>query len=178
MDVGVLEGGLAGEAGDTFAVVGASEVPEDVARVFHEHYGALAGWCAGLTGSHQIGEEIADEAFIRLLSRWRAVREPRAYLYTVAGNLTRDHWRQERREQRALKLFAEQPASRDTFAAREIRDVVERLPSRLRSPVLLHFYADLSIAQIAASLHRPQGTIKRQLAEARALLERDLKETR
>lgn len=169
---------MAGEAGDTFAIVGASGVPDDIAAVFHEDYGALAGWCAGLTGSNQVGEEIADEAFIRLLSRWRTVRQPRAYLYTVAENLTRDHWRRERREQRALKLVAEQPTSRDTIAAREIRDVVERLPSRLRSPVLLYFYADLSIAEIASALHRPQGTVKRQLAEARALLERDLKESR
>jgi DNA-directed RNA polymerase specialized sigma24 family protein len=36
--------------------------------------------------------------------------------------------------------------------------------------VLLHYYADLPVAQIAAAIHRPVGTVKRRLHEARAAL--------
>jgi DNA-directed RNA polymerase specialized sigma24 family protein len=36
--------------------------------------------------------------------------------------------------------------------------------------VLLHYYAELPIADIAKALHRPLGTVKRQLAEGRASL--------
>ena len=51
-----------------------------------------------------------------------------------------------------------------------LRDLVERLPDRLRAPVLLHYYADMSIAEVAAALHQPEGTIKRMLFDARARL--------
>jgi DNA-directed RNA polymerase specialized sigma24 family protein len=37
-------------------------------------------------------------------------------------------------------------------------------------PVLLHYSADLSVADVAAALHRPVGTIKRSLNEGRAML--------
>jgi RNA polymerase sigma-70 factor, ECF subfamily len=52
-----------------------------------------------------------------------------------------------------------------------LRDLVERLPDKMRAPVLLHYYADMSIAEIALALHRPQGTIKRTLSDARTRLQ-------
>jgi RNA polymerase sigma-70 factor (ECF subfamily) len=50
-------------------------------------------------------------------------------------------------------------------------DLVGRLPQRLRQPVLLHYYADLPVSDVARALHRPEGTIKRALSEGRALLQ-------
>ena len=43
-------------------------------------------------------------------------------------------------------------------------------PDRLRAPVLLHYYADMSVAEVAAALHKPEGTVKRMLHDARARL--------
>ena len=51
-----------------------------------------------------------------------------------------------------------------------LQDLVQRLPVRLREVVLLHYYADLPIEQVAAAVHRPVGTVKRRLHEARAAL--------
>jgi DNA-directed RNA polymerase specialized sigma24 family protein len=36
--------------------------------------------------------------------------------------------------------------------------------------VLLHYYADMSVAEVAAALHKPEGTVKRMLFDARARL--------
>jgi RNA polymerase sigma-70 factor (ECF subfamily) len=64
----------------------------------------------------------------------------------------------------------------DSVAAHDpwLRDLVERLPKRLRTPVLLHYYADLPVNEVAATLHLPLGTAKRRLHEARALLRETL----
>ena len=51
-----------------------------------------------------------------------------------------------------------------------LRDLVERLPGHLREAVLLHYYADLPVADVALAIKRPVGTVKRRLHEARALL--------
>ena len=55
-------------------------------------------------------------------------------------------------------------------------DVVRRLPDRVREPVVLHYYADLSVEAVAIALRRPVGTVKRQLSEARELLAQMLRE--
>ena len=51
-----------------------------------------------------------------------------------------------------------------------LRASVMGIPEKLRDVVLLHYFADLPVAQVAAAVGRPEGTVKRQLSEARALL--------
>lgn len=143
----------------------------DAARaVWDEHYAPLAGWCAALVGDVDVAHDLAAEAFTRLLGRWSTVRQPKPFLYAVAANLARDHWRREAHDRRLVDragstLVEQQPAV-DPW----LRDLVERLPQRLRVPVLLHYYADLPVADVAAVLHRPEGTVKRLLSEGRAAL--------
>ena len=135
--------------------------------LWDEHYSRLAGWCASLVGDPDVAHEIAAEAFVRLLSRWIKVRDPKGFLYVTATNLVYDRSRREARDRRLrLRLVDRGPG---TAPAHDpwLRDLVQRLPERLRTPVLLHYYADMSVAEIAAALHRPTGTVKRWLAEAR-----------
>jgi len=148
-----------------------SETREDVARaLWNEHYGQLAGWCAALVGDRDAAHDIASEAFTRLLSRWLTVHDPKGYLYVTATNLVRDRWRREQRDRR-LQARLEETAPVSTPAPDPwLRDLVERLPDRLRAPVLLHYYADMSVADVAAALRKPEGTVKRMLFDARARL--------
>lgn len=142
---------------------------DDVKReIYLAHYGRLAGWCAHLVADADLGHEIATEAFIRLLARWRAVDDPRPWLYMTATNLIRDHWRRLGRERRALRRVAAEPTAEATDTG--IRDLVERLPERLRTVVLLHYYADLPVREVAAVLGKPEGSVKRSLFDARARL--------
>jgi RNA polymerase sigma-70 factor, ECF subfamily len=144
---------------------------EEAARaLWNEHYSQLAGWCAALVGDRDAAHDIASEAFTRLLGRWVTVHDPKGYLYVTANNLVRDRWRREQRDRR-LQARIEETAPTSTPAADPwLRDLVERLPDRLRAPVLLHYYADMSVADVAAALHKPEGTIKRMLHDARARL--------
>lgn len=152
---------------------------EDAARaVWVEHYGALAGWCAALIGDTDVAHDIAAEAFSRLLGRWTSVRDPKPFLYAVAGNLARDHWRRQAHDRRLAARAAAGQLHEQPAADPWLRDLVERLPERLRMPVLLHYYADLPVAAVAAAMHRPEGTIKRLLAEGRAALLESLEDDR
>lgn len=151
---------------------------EDAARaLWNQHYAPLAGWCAALVGDRDAAHDIASEAFTRLLSRWLTVHDPKGYLYVTATNLVRDRWRREQRD-RKLRARLEETAPVATPAVDPwLRDLVERLPDRLRSPVLLHYYADMSVAEVAAALRKPEGTIKRMLYDARACLAGWLEDT-
>jgi len=144
---------------------------DEAARVlWNQHYAPLAGWCAALVGDRDAAHDIASEAFVRLLSRWVTVHDPKGYLYVTATNLARDRWRREQRDRRLCERLTQTTETTTPASEPWLRDLVERLPDRMRVPVLLYYYADMSVAEVATALHRPQGTVKRILSDARAQL--------
>lgn len=155
------------------------EAHERAEVVFRLHYGPLAGWIRRMTGDDHVAHDIAAEAFVRLLARWDRVDEPRAYLYTTALNLIRDRWRRAERERTAL--HRDRPRVEDATtpaAAPELRMLVESLPRRQQQVIVLHYFADLSVDQVARTLGIAPGTVKRDLFEARAALARLLEGVR
>jgi RNA polymerase sigma-70 factor, ECF subfamily len=147
-----LPGGLGAGLIEGDPVGTASDVDTDAAEeLFRTAYPKLAGWVRRLVEDDDTAHEIAAEAFVRLLARWTRVESPHSYLYMIATNLIRDHWRK---------------AERDV----DVRNLLASLPPRLRDPFLLHYYAGFPIREVAALLHRPEGTIKADLFAARARL--------
>ena len=131
-----------------------------------------------MLGDRDAAHDVAAEAFARLLSKWFTVRDPKGYLYVTASNLMRDRWRREQRD-RKLQVRLEETAPVSTAACDPwLRDMVERLPKRLSEPVVLFYWADMSVAEIASALHKPEGTIKRMLHDARHRLHGWLEEDR
>jgi RNA polymerase sigma-70 factor (ECF subfamily) len=53
-----------------------------------------------------------------------------------------------------------------------IRRAVLALPPRYREPVILFYFHEMDVAQAAATMHMPEGTLKARLSRARALLRR------
>ena len=130
----------------------------------------------------ETAHEIASEAFVRLLSKWTSpdkLESPQSYLYMIATNLVRDHWRKMERERRAMSKAAagtDPEPWADPAQDVDIRDLLAALPARLREPFLLHYYAGFGIKEIAVQLKRPEGTIKADLYHARARLKDALAE--
>jgi RNA polymerase sigma-70 factor (ECF subfamily) len=148
-------------------------------QLFRTAYPKLAGWTRRLVDDDDTAHEIASEAFVRLLSRWTRVDNPQSYLYMIATNLVRDHWRKTERERRAMRsVTAGSDADAVTHPGQDVdvRNLIESLPARLRDPFLLHYYAGFAIREVATLLHRPEGTIKADLFAARAKLKTALGE--
>jgi RNA polymerase sigma-70 factor, ECF subfamily len=149
--------------------------------LFNACYPRLAGWVRRLVNDDEIAHEIASEAFTRLLARWTALDNPQSYLYMIATNLVRDHWRRSGRERRAITtLTAAAPRDTSYQPAQDVdvRALIEALPARLRSAFLLHYYAGFGVREVAAMLGRPEGTVKADLYHARARLKAALGDDR
>jgi len=151
----------------------AVEHEQVVRAIYDAHFGRLAGWATRLVGDPDLAHDLATEAFVRLLRHQQSVQEPRAWLYTTVANLVRDHWRRRGREATAYQRHeggragTTVPGAVDQATTLTVRDAVLALPDRLRLPVLLHYFADLTVAQVAAHLGRSEGAIKRDLYDAR-----------
>ena len=147
---------------------------DDFAAFYAEHWSDVAGFTAALAGSRALGEDLAQEAFTRLCTRWPVVREPRPYVFRIARNLAVGHHRSRR------ETPTDTPPETAVVPGVDagVLDAVRQLPERLRVVVLLHYYADLPLAEVATTVRRPLGTVKRQLNEARAELARTLGDDR
>ena len=171
-----------GETGPYATVADPSGVSGTAARqalaeqLFAANYPKLAGWIRRLVDDDETAHEIASEAFVRLLSKWASIDNldsPQGYLYMIATNLVRDHWRKNERERRAMHKVSAgtdpEPYS-DPVQDVDVRELIAGLPARLRDPFLLHYYAGFGIHEIGVLLKRPDGTIKADLYHARARL--------
>jgi RNA polymerase sigma-70 factor, ECF subfamily len=179
--VATVEGDLVGTDGteDEQALAPEAVIPEapaapkDPDELFRTTYPRLAGWVRRLVDDDDTAHEIASEAFVRLLGRWTKVDNPQSYLYMIATNLVRDHWRKTERERRAIRtVIADEAEPKLAHPAQDVdvRNLLEGLPPRLRDPFLLHYYAGFPLKEVATLLHRPEGTIKADLFAARAKL--------
>ena len=115
-----------------------------VEELFNACYPRLAGWVRRLVDDDETAHEIASEAFTRLLARWSGLDNPQSYLYMIATNLVRDHWRKTGRERNAIRVMtAAAPRDPAYHPAQDVdvRALIQALPARLRSAFLLHYYA-------------------------------------
>jgi RNA polymerase sigma factor (sigma-70 family) len=158
------------EAGRATSATAARE--EGFREFYAAEYPALARYCFKLVADRELAHDLAQEAFTRMVGRLLKVDEPRAYLYGVATNLCRRAWRKRAQDVVTVGRLATEPERSvpSPDGAVVLRAAVDAMPPKLRDVLLLHYYADLSVADVAAAVGRPPGTVKRQLSEARALL--------
>jgi RNA polymerase sigma-70 factor (ECF subfamily) len=140
---------------------------------YADTFGPLGGYALSLVGDRGVAEDLTQEAMVRVYARWATLRQPRPYAFRVVTNLARDRWRRRRTELRSIAELVAEPVQGPDVT---VLDAVGRLPDRLRDVVLLHYYADLTVGEVATAVRRPPGTVKRQLSEARALLASDLED--
>ena len=149
-------------------------------ELFSSSYPRLAGWVRRLVDDDDTAHEIASEAFTRLLARWSSLENPQSYLYMIATNLVRDHWRKTERERRALRTVTASADSDPVAHPAEdvdVRNLIQSLPQRMRNAFLLHYYAGFGVREVAALLGRPEGTIKADLFQARNRLKATMGES-
>jgi len=134
-----------------------------------------------LTGDPHLAEDLAQEAFVRLMGRLSSIRDEGAiasYLRRSIVNLAQKHWRKVRNERRYLSAEHVSVVVRSaSLPDVESRDAVwralEGLPYRQRAAIVLRFYEDLSEKETARVLGWRIGTVKSSVSRG---LERVRKE--
>jgi RNA polymerase sigma-70 factor, ECF subfamily len=123
-------------------------------------------------------QDLAQEIFVRLfrsLDRYDPARPFAPWFWRLAGNVAATYRR--RRPATAVELpdaaRARPLASEDALPlARALAD----LSDELRLPVLLHYYLDMPLEEIAGAMGLSLSAVKSRLHRARALLRRLLVE--
>lgn len=138
----------------------------------------LTALATALTGSRELGADLAHEALERACRAWSVVggyERPGAWVRRVTLNLVADSRRRAQREARAVARLAARAETAAAGQAGEVTDqhfwaAVRALPERQRVTVALYYVDDLPVAEIAAVLEVTSGTVKAALHAARAAL--------
>jgi RNA polymerase sigma factor (sigma-70 family) len=130
-----------------------------------------------MTGDRVLAEDVAQEAFVRLLGRFHDLRNPdgfRAYLLRTVMNLTKSHFRKLKRERELTQLEKEHRSEDpiDIGSQDMLWTALLRLPARQRAALVLRYCHDLSEQQTAdvmqISLKAVKSLVGRGLANLRA----------
>lgn len=143
--------------------------------LYREHHARLYRFCLGMTRTHAVAEDIAQEALLRAFLHWDDLdpaRSPWPWLKKVATRLVYDH----SRPQRAVPQRdpAEAGVVRDiaaTYVERDfVRQMLGSLTERQRAAVSLRYLDDWKSAEIAAVLDLPRPAVEQLLLRARRSL--------
>jgi len=127
---------------------------------------------------NELARDAVQEGLFRAWRDLRSLRDPErfdAWVYRLTVNACLDQMRRRRRrpiEVEILELIEPTiPDLADAIAERALVDgVLRRLDERGRSIIVLHYFLDLPISEVAACLGIPTGTAKSRLNHALAQL--------
>lgn len=170
------------------AVSNGNPPPMELAAFYAAEFPRLAGALTLYTGDRELALELAQEAMARACRHWPRVQHfdaPGAWVHRVGINLANSAFQRTRRRlQSPLQplLGQPEPAVSDPSTALAVRAAVARLPRRQRSALVLRYFVDLPVDEVARLLHCSPGTVKALTFQAIANLRRtralaDLKET-
>ena len=189
-DTGGDAGGSAAAAGARVAAALARDLDAGFAELYEAYRGAVFSTALRLCGRWAEAEDLSAEAFLRAYralcgyERGRvAALRPRAWLLAILANVWRNSLRSAARRAQPGphedvpappdpgEAVEDAAARRET--GRELAALLARLPDEQRAAVVLRHVTDLPVAEVAAVLGVPEGTVKshvsRGLARLRAL---------
>ncbi|MBD9531040.1 sigma-70 family RNA polymerase sigma factor [Comamonas sp. CMM01] len=157
----------------------------EVTALYTAHQGWLQGWLRRRLGNAWEAADLAQDTFVRLLAtpagradlQTAPLREPRAYLATVARRLLINHLRRQSLEQAYLEALAALPEAQTPSpeqqlvilqSLQELDAMLGSLPPKVRSVFVLSQVEGLTYAAIAEELGIGLRSVKRYMAQAMA----------
>lgn len=160
-----------------------------LSRIIREHHSPLVKHVKGRVRSPSDAEDIVQETWIRLMARMTeaeeqgAIRNLRAFLYRVAGNLSIDHLRRRKvrahlemgsiDEDEALQVASQVPLADEVLISAEQQRAFEAalrtLPVRARKALLLSRVRGWTYPRIADELGVSLRTVSNDIERALTL---------
>lgn len=164
-----------------------------------QEYGKdIYSFCRHLACGIQEADDLYQDTFLKaweLNEKIEYEKNPKSYLLSIALRLWKNRKRKYAWRMRIAQVFSlteeafEDLEDSDHFSGSSIekqilqqeetelvQKAVERLPERLKAPVLLYYMEELSVDEIAGLINIPAGTVKSRLYQARKRLKKELED--
>ena len=152
-------------------------------ELYNRHARRLQGFFVRRLGNDSdLAADFMHDTFLRLYAARESYRQGsnfRAWLYTIAYNLCKNHHRNQltfvsdEREDMAENTNIEVELDKKSLHD-ALRDVLKRLPEPYAMLFSLHYEEELTIPQIAKITELPEGTVKSRLHKAMSIIKQEL----
>lgn len=173
--------GFTHDEGDSVTAQPTREVADtvDITALWHSHHLAMVRLARLMVDDLQTAEDVVSDAYLALHRKGGNLRDPGAavgYLRISVVNGARSTLRRRRTARgflRAAEPKIAPPADEAVMIDDEHQAVwraVQKLPPRQREVIVLRYWSDLSIDQIAHTLDISPGTVKSQASRAMSVI--------
>jgi RNA polymerase sigma-70 factor (ECF subfamily) len=164
--------GGAQRAGDR---AGSETMDQEAFDAFYQaSFARLVGQIYAMCGNIPEAQDCVQEAFIRAWDRRRSLdldQSPEAWVRTVAYRLAVSRWRRARKSLLPPdRSHAPAPPPEPDVHRVALARALQALPADQRRAIVLYHLCDLSVAEVAAEVNAPTGTVKARLSRGRAAL--------
>lgn len=144
-----------------------------------KYYPAIRNYCRYHTSGDGLAEDLTQETFEHFFKSFASYRHSGKlanYLYVIAGNLCRDsHKKKQELPLPQLPEAGENPL--ETVDRRmDIGRAVRQLPDELQEVIVLHYFQDLKLREIAEIAGIGVPLVKYRLKKAKLLLKAAIEE--
>ena len=164
--------------------------------LMERHASPVFHFLCRMVGNEDDANDLAQETFVRVFksrASFRAEQKFSSWLFTIAANLARNHFRWRARHPN-VSLDAENPETKQTLGstlpgnspapsdealamerAEAVRVAVKQLPEDLREAIVLCEWEERSVAEAATILEATPKAVESRLYRARQVLRERLK---
>ena len=150
------------------SALAAIDQPSDVEALYRADADRLWRAVHAYAGDAEIASDAVAEAYAQLIRRGAAVRDPAAWVWRAAFQISRGALQAQRRDATTESMPAIDHA--DAYADHDLVAAVGRLPEGQRAVVILFYYADLPIREIADRLGTNGIAVRANLSRGRRRL--------
>ena len=163
-------------------IKGPDRAPEEkLAQWIRDYQAALLRSCYLYLQDRGLAEDAVQETYLKAYQHWadfRAESSEKTWLFRIAINTCRDMRRSAWFRHRDRRLTPDMlPGAQASFAPRDERLtlLVANLPRKLKEVVLLYYYQDMTMREVAQALNLSPSTVSKRLERAQAKLRAWLK---
>ena len=142
------------------------ELYADVEAVYRADANRLWRAIYAFAGDTEIASDAVAEAYVQLLHRGSAVRDPAAWIWRTAFRISAGALK----ARRAWDVPAAAGQHVDSYTDPDLLAALRQLPDAQRAAVILFYYADLPIREVAARLGTNSLAVRANLSRGRRRL--------
>ena len=158
--------------GRCIASDGAEDRAQALTRMVAEYQGALLRMCYLYLQDASAAQDAVQETFLKAYKGYEAFRgesQERTWLMSIAINVCRDMNRSAWLRHIDRRVTPEDvplpaPQAEEALA---LAEAIRRMPNRHRDVILLYYYQDMTIKEVAEALHAAPSTILKRLNQAK-----------
>ncbi len=142
-----------------------------------KYYGDILKYCFFHCQDKDSAEDLTQEVFLKFFSSLAGYQhrgKAKNYLYTIAGNLCQNHAAKHKELPLVQVAYIGMDAVSELDDRLMLETAIRRIPEELQAVIVLRYYQDLKLSEVAAVLNIGLPLVKYRLKRAKELLRKEL----